>query len=71
MDFKEPDPIIFDDDNHLKPNTELTKIKSASIASQSSVSNLQFEKDLKKYQINYHNNNNFYRGFEDMQSNEV
>ena len=71
MDFKEPDPIIFDDDNRLQPNTELTKIKSGSIASQSSVSNLQFEKDLKKYQINYHNNNNFYRGFEDMQSNEV
>lgn len=51
-------------------NSSIT-INKGSVASMSSVSNLQFEKDLKKYQINYHNDNNFYRGFEDMQISDV
>ena len=66
----QPEIIIFDENNRTIPNDYITKNKG-SVASQSSVSNLQFEKDLKKYQINYHNNNNIYRGFEDMQISDV
>ena len=47
--------------------TEETKYSDKkSISKTSDFANYEFDKDLQKYHINYHNNSNFFRCFEDM-----